>query len=1048
MMRNLIRKITALVLMMAMCLGLCTKLEVNALENDDGTMKEQTEQTEPVASEENYAEEPEEQEKNTGQVEEGVEKTESMLNSKSSASELHAPRIEVDSSMEAGQKVTWDCVWFGSYPQSEVESSEPIYSTLQSTGGWDNNDITIGGNRYRRMKKEDATYAASSNDYYYDWQDADYHYFKYEPVKWRVLKTDGNQALLLSDVALDDQRYNTVYKSVTWETSTIRSWLNGYGFSCNQQGIDYSGRSFIDRAFTSGERSAIADTSVVNADNLSYGTEGGKDAVDKIFLLPESEVYGENAVPYGFASESDTEDEARRSKSSTYAKAMGVWSDTYEGSCHWWLRTPGRSSLNAANVDNYGFAGSYGYNVHHYDVGVRAALNLNLSSSQWSYAGTVCSDEDENSEGGDEEETPETGYNVEWTLDEQGILTISGQGPIRGFETYEEEEWNSPMIKNSIKSVVIEEGITEIGENAFRNCENLESIKVSAGVTKIGDSVFENCEKLTEVALPDSMSTIEKEAFKNCKSLKIITLPNGVKTVKDSAFSECMSMTDIMIPDSVISLGEDIFAGCDSLKNIEVGVGNPFYASEDGVLFNQDKSYLIKYPVKKADDIYNIPKGVKGIADEAFRDCKYLKTVRMPEQVTEIGSAAFFACESLMDITIPSGITQIADRVFYGCVSLKNITIPDSVTSIDRSAFKDCKTLTDIIIPGKVKEIGDHVFMGCTGLENVVIPDNTIKKIENGLFSNCSNLKSIIISNGVTWIDYGAFSGCSSLTHIVIPEGVTRIDEIAFSFCSSLTDIVIPNSVTVIFPGAFGACTALKTIRFEGNAPNYIYEAFGDVTAVAYYPSNNNTWTKEKFQDYGGKLTWKSYLPEDKDTPTDTDKKQVLISKITISGFSKKIAAGKKVKLSASITPSNASNKKIEWSSSNPKVAGVSASGVVTMKKKSGGKSVIITATALDGSNKKASYKITSMKGIVKKIAISGKKSVKAGKSLKLKAKVTASKKANKKLKWTSSNPKYATVNNAGTVKTYKAGKKKKVKITAQATDGSGKKKTITIKIQ
>ncbi len=172
------------------------------------------------------------------------------------------------------------------------------------------------------------------------------------------------------------------------------------------------------------------------------------------------------------------------------------------------------------------------------------------------------------------------------------------------------------------------------------------------------------------------------------------------------------------------------------------------------------------------------------------------------------------------------------------------------------------------------------------------------------------------------------------------------------------------------------------------------------------------------------------------------------VKSIHIDGISDKIAAGKKIKLTAVVSSSNATNKAVKWKSSNTKVAKVNSSGIVTMNKKSGGKSVTITATAVDGSGVKASYKITSMKGVVKKVAISGKKTVKAGKTLKLKAKVTATQKANKKLKWTSSNKKYATVSSSGKVKALKAGKGKKVKITAMATDGSGKKKAVTIKIK
>lgn len=169
------------------------------------------------------------------------------------------------------------------------------------------------------------------------------------------------------------------------------------------------------------------------------------------------------------------------------------------------------------------------------------------------------------------------------------------------------------------------------------------------------------------------------------------------------------------------------------------------------------------------------------------------------------------------------------------------------------------------------------------------------------------------------------------------------------------------------------------------------------------------------------------------------DKQQIILK-----GISHNIASGKKIKLSASGLPANA----LIWTTSNPKVATVTQTGVVTIKKKTGGKSVTITATAADGSGISASWKIKSMKGVVKKIAVTGAKTVKAGKSLKLKAKVTATKGANKKLRWTSSNTKYATVSSTGTAKTLKAGKGKKVKITAMATDGSGKKKTVIIKIK
>ena len=313
------------------------------------------------------------------------------------ATTLNNPRIVADSSMEAGQRVTWDCVWFGAYPQSEVTGGS-IYTTLKKATGWDaNNDIIINGSKYRRLRGQDAMYATSGSSNHYDWNNSygTYHYFKYEPIKWRVLNRNGNDAFLLADVVLDTQKYNISSIGVTWETSNIRSWLNGYSASVNQPRIDYSRKNFINTAFTSVQQNAIYTTKVVNNNNLNYGTAGGSDTSDKIFLLSQSEVYNtDTAVKYGFVKDYATYDEARRSYCSTYAYAMGTYRDSStanNGKVCWWLRSPGYYSFCAAGVINTGWVYRDGY-VHANNDGVRPALHLNLTSSnQYSYAGTVCS---------------------------------------------------------------------------------------------------------------------------------------------------------------------------------------------------------------------------------------------------------------------------------------------------------------------------------------------------------------------------------------------------------------------------------------------------------------------------------------------------------------------------------------------------------------------------------------------------------------------------------------------------------------------------------
>ena len=288
------------------------------------------------------------------------------------AENINNPRIVKDSSMDAGQKVTWDCVYFGSYPQSEVTSKDgSIYNALKNATGWDeNNDITIGKTKYRRLKGEDATYYSSNEEGQYNWNGSykTYHYFKYEPIKWRVLQSENGEAFLLSDVILDKQLYNENDKYVTWEKSSLRAWLN---------------KKFIKRAFIDEEKEKINITEVVNKDNPVFGTKGGKNTSDKIFLLSLAEVSRKKGgKKYGLL-----DDEMKACENSDFSKKVS-W---------WWLRSPGDDRYCAAVVNSDGWVYGDGSRVNGSDDGVRPALHLHLSSSNlFSYAGIVSSDGTEN----------------------------------------------------------------------------------------------------------------------------------------------------------------------------------------------------------------------------------------------------------------------------------------------------------------------------------------------------------------------------------------------------------------------------------------------------------------------------------------------------------------------------------------------------------------------------------------------------------------------------------------------------------------------------
>ena len=287
------------------------------------------------------------------------------------------------------------------------------------------------------------------------------------------------------------------------------------------------------------------------------------------------------------------------------------------------------------------------------------------------------------------------GDNLTWTFD-NGTLTISGTGEMEDY--YWEENHRAPWFKNreSIKNVVIEEGATNISTYAFYCCSNLINITISNSVTNI-----------------------ESDAFATCSSLTNITIPNSVMSIEEFAIIDCDNLESITISNSVTNIGDGLCYRCSNLKNIYVDKNNQYYSSENGILFNKDKSKLIKYP-----------------------DGKINKQCIIPDNVTDIGEYAFAACSSLTSITIPNSVTSISDRAFYYCSSLTNITIPNSVTSIGGSAFNSCSSLTNITIPNSVTCIDAYTFMRCSSLTSITIP-NSVTSIEYGAFNECSSLTDV-----------------------------------------------------------------------------------------------------------------------------------------------------------------------------------------------------------------------------------------------------------------------------------------------------------------
>ena len=821
---------------------------------------------------------------------------------------LSNPRIEKDEDMEAGQNVTWDCIYFGSYPQREVVEDADTYQAIDKDYAdfehdaiedvdlfnelkasdeqeWnEQNEITLHGEKYRRMKRGDATgkgkLIAEEQEYeykhYYHWDnDTEWHYFKYEPIKWRVLNISEDKALLLSDLVLDDQD-NSSDDGGIWKYSDIRSWLNAYGMDENESRKDYANENFIDCAFTQKEQDIILN----DMENSSHTEEN-----DKIFLLSDKEMNAaDKGKVYGFVEDyfsksdedwSDIDDEAKRSRSSTYAKAMGLFSGTIGsalGNCYWFLRLPSGSNGNDAGViDEAGkFFRSSIEAVKPDAGGIRPALNIDLSTPDlWTYAGTTNS--------------KECVGNIDRTLENGLECTIHVQEKyveITGYSGKEKEL----EIPQTIEGITV----TEIYSRAFNGCESLEKIILPEGLTDIGEYAFLDCSSLKTVILPSTLEKIGLGSFSDCEKLSDITFPEGTLRIGDYSFARCPRLEQIYIPSSVEYVGGNPFSECANLESITVATNNPVYDSRNNsnAIIETENNQLVTGCRNTV-----IPENIESIGLYAFSGCDGLTAIDLPENLQEIDGGAFEDCINISSLYIPENVRKIGYYAFQGCSGLENITvakenpvydsrnncnaiidtknmkliagcntskIPSDISSISYGAFYGCKDIKSIEIPKSVTNIESGAFQGCSGIEYLTVDSenpvydsrsncnaiiekesntlivgckttkilSSVEVIGRNAFANCSDLESIVIPDSVTKMGYWAFSGCSGLKQIKLSKNLKSVTMDCFSECSALENIVIPEGITQLAAGAFMHCTNLKKIELPSTLEGIYEHAF------------------------------------------------------------------------------------------------------------------------------------------------------------------------------------------------------------------------------
>ena len=387
------------------------------------------------------------------------------------------------------------------------------------------------------------------------------------------------------------------------------------------------------------------------------------------------------------------------------------------------------------------------------------------------------------------------GDNLTWTLDKKGVLRIIGTGEMYDYEDYYEPLNFTPWkeIKSQIKYVLIEDGVTSIGNDSFYKCENLQHVCISDTVTDIGSYAFYMCYSLKGIVIPENVNIIGEYAFGTNyinRALERIVVRGNAPTVASNTFSYVFGK--LIIPPNAVGYNTQPWT------QMAIYSGNQIYGKcGDNLTWELNESGELT--INGSGDMYHFYHQGPGVGSyqswlppwEVINS--QIKKIIINAEMTEIGDDAFYYCKDVLEVSISPGVMEIGNQAFYGCSSLENIRIPESVTKIGRSAFSGCSELKSISILGDVTSLGPSVFYNCSSLRDIK-------------FAKRLSLEGV-------WDDFsGTFNSCSSLINIDIPEGVRGLSNGAFKDCTNLISVSIPKSVTYIWNDVFDNCINLSTI--------------------------------------------------------------------------------------------------------------------------------------------------------------------------------------------------------------------------------------------
>ena len=310
------------------------------------------------------------------------------------------------------------------------------------------------------------------------------------------------------------------------------------------------------------------------------------------------------------------------------------------------------------------------------------------------------------------------GKNLTWTLDDAGTLTISGTG---NMENYDNLFSNSAPWKESldrILRIVVQEGVTSVGNCAFKTATKVTSAQLPESLTKLGECAFGACYDLKEVNIPQNITVIPKDAFDECWNLEHITLHDGITEIGQSAFGNT-GLLELKLPQHLITIGDGAFS-------------------------------------KTKMESVSIPESVKTIGYGVFTYCPNLVSATIPDSVEFLDGSVFSHCKNLVHVKLPQGLTELGDGLFAGCLSLEELEIPQSVTKIGSFAFDGCVRLWHIDLPSGLESIGSYAFKGCSWLLGIDLPA-ALRETGFCVFENCPKLMGAVVrSSNVEYNTFGA----------------------------------------------------------------------------------------------------------------------------------------------------------------------------------------------------------------------------------------------------------------------------------------------------